>query len=110
MASFFSVGSQLDEVKLKDLLLHRYHTLDFDLEIMDFCELVMLAIEEENKAKKRQEWLALLPVMITMDKYKSFEEYYDLITGKNIDMRSTVDIIADIDSAHERARKNKDGT
>lgn len=66
----------------------------------------MLAIEEKNKAEKRQEWLALLPLMVTAGKYKSFEEYYDLASGKGIDLRPADEIIAEIDAAHERAKEN----
>jgi len=105
---FFYIGSQLDEVKIKDLLLSRYGTFNLELEVMDFCEIVMLAIEEKKKAEKREEWLALLPLMITAGKYKSFEEYYDLASGRGIDLRSADEIIAEIDAAHERAKK--DGT
>lgn len=108
MEGFFYIGSQLDEVKIKDLLLSRYGTFNLELELMDFCEIVMLAIEEKKRAEKREEWLALLPLMVTTGKYKSFEEYYDLASGKGIDLRSAEDIMADIDAAHERAKK--DGT
>ena len=108
MEGFFYIGSQLDEVRIKDLLLSRYGTFNLELDVMDFCEIVMLAIEEKNKAEKRQEWLALLPLMITAGKYKSFEEYYDLASGKGVDLRSTEEIIAEIDAAHERAKN--DGT
>ena len=108
MENFFYIGSQLDEVKIKDLLLSRYGTFNLELELMDFCEIVMLAIEEKKRAEKREEWLALLPLRITAGKYKSFEEYYDLASGKGIDLRSAEDIMADIDAAHERAKK--DGT
>lgn len=106
MENFFYIGSQLDEVKLKDLLLSRYGTFNLELELMDFCEIVMLAIEEKKRAEKREEWLALLPLMITAGKYKSFEEYYDLASGKGIDLRPADEIMADIDAAHERAKEN----
>ena len=110
MAGFFYISSQVDEVRLKDLLLRRYHQLDFikELSLEDFLEIVELAMEEEKKEKHRQEWLHLLPLMITTGKYMSFENYYDSVTGKNIDMRSTEEIIAEIDAAH--AKVNKDGT
>lgn len=106
MESFFYIGSQVDEVRIKDLLLSRYGTYNLELDVMDFCEIVMLAIEEKNKAEKRQEWLALLPLMVTAGKYKSFEEYYDLASGKGIDLRPADEIIAEIDAAHERAKEN----
>ena len=106
MEGFFYIGSQVDEVRIKDLLLSRYGTYNLELDVMDFCEIVMLAIEEKNKAEKRQEWLALLPLMVTVGKYKSFEEYYDLASGKGIDLRPADEIIAEIDAAHERAKEN----
>ena len=106
MEGFFYIGSQVDEVRIKDLLLSRYGTYNLELDVMDFCEIVMLAIEEKNKAEKRQEWLALLPLMVTAGKYKSFEEYYDLASGKGIDLRPADEIIAEIDAAHERSKEN----
>ena len=108
MEGFFYISCQVDEVRLKDLLLRRYHQLDFvkDLSLMDFLELVKLAMEEEQKEKHRQEWLHLLPLMITSGKYMSFDEYFDKVSGRNIDMRSTEEIIAEIDAAHAKVEKH----
>lgn len=104
--SFFYIGCQVNEVSLKDLLLHRYHQLDFikDMRFEEFIDLVLLAMEEEKKERYRQEWLVLLPLMIRSGKYMNFERYYEEASGKNIDFRPTEEIIAEIDAAHERAK------
>ena len=108
MEEFFYISIQIDEIKLKDLLLRRYHQIDFikDMELGDLLELINLVLEEEKREEKRQEWLHLLPLMITRDKYMAFNDYYDMATGKNIDMRPTEVILAEIDAAHEKVKKN----
>ena len=112
MEEFFYISSRLDEVKLKDLLLRRYHQIDFikEMELEDALELINLALEDELRKEKRQEWLHLLPLMITADKYMDFESYYDKVTGRGIDLRSTEDIIAEIDAKHAAVREKQNGT
>lgn len=112
MERFFYISSRLDEVKLKDLLLRRYHQIDFvyGLELEDFLELINLALDDELRKEKRQEWLHLLPLMITADKYMDFESYFDKVTGKGIDMRSTEEIIAEIDAKHEAVKEKQNGS
>lgn len=91
-----------------DLMLRRYHSLDFmkELSIEGLCRLIILAIEGESKENHRREWLALLPNMVTFGKYMSFDDYYDRVTGKNIDMRPAEEIIAEIDRAHHKGEEN----
>lgn len=76
------------------------------MELGDLLELINLVLEEEKREEKRQEWLHLLPLMITSEKYMAFNDYYDMVTGKNIDMRPTEVILAEIDAAHEKVKKN----
>jgi hypothetical protein len=76
------------------------------MELGDLLELINLVLEEEKREEKRQEWLHLLPLMITSGKYTAFNDYYDMTTGKNIDMRPTEVILAEIDAAHEKVKKN----
>lgn len=112
MEEFFRLGCQVDEVKLIGLVLRRYHTLDV-LEVLSleqFVKLVLMALEEESKEKYRAEWLSLLPCMIFTNHYMTFEQYYDIVTGKNIDLRPVDEIIAEIDRKHAEAKENKDGT
>lgn len=111
MEGFFYISSRLDEVRLKDLILRRYHQIDFiyAMDLNEALELISLAIEEETRAEKRQEWLQLMPLMISAGKYIGFEEYYEKATGKNIDLRSNEEIIAEIDAAHAKVKKNGTG-
>ena len=103
MAEFFYVGCQVDEIEMMDLLLRRYHSIDFmnNLTVEGLCKLILKAIEGEKKENYRREWLALLPRMVEVGKIIPFEEYYDRATGKSIDWRPTEEIIAEIDKAHE---------
>lgn len=103
---FFLISCQVDEVRLIDLVLRRYHSLDAMkvLSIDQFIELILLAIESEVKEKYRQEWLSLLPMMLFANHYMTFDDYYETCTGKNIDMRPVEDIIAEIDRKHAEAK------
>ena len=112
MEEFFYIGTQVDEIELLDLLLKRYHSLDFMrvLSVEQFLELLMKAIEGEIKDRHRQEWLAVIPVMSLSGNFMNFDEYYDLATGKNIDMRPADVIMAEIDRKHAQAGENQNGT
>jgi hypothetical protein len=109
---FFLLGCQVDEVKLIDLVLRRYHTLDVmkALSLEQFVKLVLMALEDESKEKYRAEWLSLLPCMVFTNHYMTFEQYYDTVTGKNIDLRPVDEIIAEIDRKHAEAKESKDGS
>ena len=106
MEEFFLLGCQIDEIKLIDLVLRRYHTLDVMkvLSVEQFIKLVLMALDEESKEKYRQEWLNLLPCMIFTSHYMTFDQYYETVTGQNIDLRPVDDIIAEIDRKHEEAK------
>ena len=106
MEEFFLLGCQVDEVKLIDLVLRRYHTLDVMkvLSVEQFVKLILTALDEESKEKYRQEWLSLLPCMIFTSHYMTFDQYYETVTGRNIDLRPVDDIIAEIDRKHEEAK------
>ena len=80
------------------------------MELEDALELINLALEDEMRKEKRQEWLHLLPLMITADKYMDFESYYEKVTGRGIDLRSTEEIIAEIDAKHAAVREKQNGT
>lgn len=115
MEEFFRIGCQVDEIKLMDLVMRRYHSLDCMkwLSVEQFARLILLALESEIKDHKRQEWCALLPMMcLPGSKYLSFEEYFDLVTGKNVDMRPVDVIMEEIDRKHAeaKAKVEKNGT
>ena len=58
-------------------------------------------MEEEQKALAYQQWVAQLPFM---DKktYISFEEYWNRLTGADIDRRSVAEIEADLEDAERQ--------
>lgn len=111
METFFRVGCQIDEVKLIDLVLRRYHTLDV-LKVLDIDQvlrLLLMAIEDEQKERYREEWLHLIPAMVFAQHYMTFEEFYNTCTGANIDNRPVDEIIAEIDRKHAEAREETNG-
>lgn len=106
MEEFFLIGCQIDEIEIKELLLRRYHTLDFvkTMELDEFCSFLILAIEKEKKDQVEKQYLALLPILTLRGKYMPFDEFYNTMTGANVDWRSTDEIIAEIDALHERVK------
>lgn len=112
MEEFFYLCCQTDEVKIVDLILRRYGSLECMkvLSFEQFLKLLLLALEEERKQSFREEWLALIPTMVITGHYMKFEEYYDTVTLKNVDMRPTEVIMAEIDEAHEKVKEKKNGT
>lgn len=80
------------------------------MDIGDFLKFVLCAKEEERREQVRNQWTAMLPWMsMKYLKYMPFEEYYEKCSGANIDMRSTEEIIADIEETHRRAHMKKEG-
>ena len=91
-------------------MLRRYHSLDFikEMKIGEFCDFLILAITLDKKEKYYMQYTALLPLILrSTGRYKTFEEFYDEITGANIDWRPAGEIIKE---AEEIQRKqNGDG-
>lgn len=68
-----------------------------------FLRLCLKAIEQTKEEKFFSQWVAQLPLMaVKMLEYIPFNEYRDKLTGKNIDMRSNEEIIAEIESLHSQ--------
>ena len=105
MESFFLTVSQIDSIELKELLIRRYHSLDFikDMELMEFLQFINLARKKENEDKLWQQWCGMLP---QFSKYTTFNEFKDSMSGANIDMRKTDVIIKEIEDIH---RKKEEG-
>ena len=103
MEGFFYIGCQIDGIEVKELLLRRYHSLEFinSFELKEFCDFLILAIKKENREKIERQWLAMLP---RIPKYIPFDEFYDMATGQNIDWRPVDEIIAEIDAKHEEMK------
>ena len=99
---FFLIGCQINEIEIKELLLRRYHSLNFikEMGFDEFIEFLKLAIENEKKAIIERQYLALLPLLVQSGKYMTFEKFYEQMTGANIDWRPAEDIIREIDEKH----------
>lgn len=104
MARFFLIGSQITEIEIKELLLRRYHSLNFikDMTLDEFAEFLCLAITNEKKDKIYLQYLSMLPLLMRTGKYMTFEKFYDEFTGANIDLRSADEILKE---AEEIQRK-----
>ena len=104
MESFFQVCISFgDEVEVKELILRRYNNIDyiFSMEVLDFLLFLQKAKEKELEEQIRQQWIIQLPHM-TKDNYVSFSDYYDRVTGRNIDTRPADAIIKEIEELHRR--------
>lgn len=101
MEGFFYAGSFFDSVELKELLLRRYHSLSFinDMDITEFAEFVKFAKEKDREDRLFQQWCAMLPQMA---EYKAFEDFRDILTGANLDLRPATVIIAEIEALHKQ--------
>lgn len=99
--SFFLCGSFFEGVELKELLLRRYHSLDFvnDMELMEFLEFIQLAREKDLEERLYQQWCAMLPEFA---EYIVFEEFKDMMTGKKVDMRPAEEIMDEIKTLHAK--------
>lgn len=99
MESFFWESSFLDEVEIKELLLRRYHTLAFiqEVDLFEFIDFVNLARKKDKEEKLYIQWCAMLP---QFNQYVKFEEFMDMMTGSNIDMRPAEEIIKEIEELH----------
>ena len=81
------------------MLLHRYHNIEFILQ-MDAgpaLELIRKAREKDRDERIFQQWVAQLPVMAFSGEFTSFADYKDRVTGANIDLRPTAEINKDLD-------------
>jgi len=80
-------------------LLHRYHNIEFILQLdaNTGAPLILEALEKEREERIFQQWTAQLPIMAYSGKYVSFADYKDRVTGANIDRRPTAEILAELE-------------
>jgi hypothetical protein len=93
------------------LLLHRYHNIEYILQLdaNTGAPLILKALEQNREERIFQQWVAQLPLMAYSGKYVSFADYKDRVTGANIDRRSTAEILAELDDV-ERELQEGGGT
>jgi len=68
-----------------------------------FIEMIEIALDKEKEERAHKQWSEMLPFMsLGMLEYISFEEYFENLSGKNIDMRPASEIIAEIEELHQK--------
>jgi hypothetical protein len=91
-------------------LLHRYHNIEFILQLdaLDGLELIAKAMEKDREERIFQQWVVQLPVMAYSGKSVSFADYKDRVTGANIDRRSVEEIEKELDEVERELQKGGD--
>lgn len=75
------------------------------MDIPDFLDFMICAREQERKEIARSQWVFHLPFMsMGWMKYVPFEEYYEKISGKNVDLRPAEEILKEIEDLHKKRR------
>lgn len=98
MDKFFQTCNKSDSESTLDLLLHRYHNIEYimKLDIETALRLIKKAEEKEKENRYFLQWVVQLPNM-TKENFVSFEAYLDKLTGRNIDRRPISEIMAEIE-------------
>ena len=103
MEKFFRTCSKIDEAEIIDLLLHRYGNLEYimqsDIETAE--RIIAKAREKEKENRYFLQWLVQLPNM-SKENFVSFDEYVDLVTGRNIDNRPVYECMAEIEEIKKK--------
>lgn len=88
-------------------MLHRYHNIDYilQLDVTAGLELIAKAMEKERDDRIFQQWVVQLPVMAFSGKSVSFADYKDRVTGANIDRRSTAELMKELDEVEAELQK-----
>lgn len=106
MEKFFLIGCQIDEIEIKELLLRRYHSLDFikEMKIEEFEDFLILAIEKDKKDKVFQQYCGMISFLLMTGKkeFIDFERFYDEFTGKNIDWRPKEEILKEVEEINRK--------
>lgn len=88
-------------------MLHRYHNIEYVLQTdLDLgLALIDKAIEKDRDERLFQQWTAQLPIMALTGEVEGFADYKNRVTGANIDRRSTVDILRELDDVEKELRE-----
>lgn len=73
---------------------------------MDYSEFISFINEARKKEKEERiylQWLVQLPNM-NNENYVAYSEYYDRITGKNIDYRPTEAIVEETEQLEKKIK------
>ena len=91
-------------------MLHRYHNIDYILQLDadTGCALILKAYEQERDDRIFQQWVVQLPLM-GKENFVSYADYKDKVTGANIDRRSVAEIMAELDEVEKELQGGGDG-
>lgn len=109
MEGFFQAGSFLDEIEVKELLLHRYSNIEYILS-MDLYEGILFynkAKEKDTEDKLFSMWVQLYPRM-NKDSFVSWGDYYTQCTKKSITNKSNEDILKESEEILKHSQKRGD--
>lgn len=103
MESFFRTCSGINEEEIIDLLLSRYGNIDYilQLDIDSAARIIAKAREKEKEKRIFAQWVVQLPHM-TKENYISFDDYFDKVTGRNIDNRPISECMAEIEEIKKK--------
>lgn len=92
------------------MLLHRYSNIDYILALDSETgsQLIIKAEEQEKDARIFQQWTAQLSTMALSGEIVSYKDYKDYVTGANIDMRPTFEILQELDDIERQFENGGD--
>lgn len=94
MEEFFYIGSVIKSEEVRELLLRRYHSIDFldEMSLDEFVDFYIYAKRKERDELIYAQWIARLP-QFSEQKFMNYAFFKNLITGEGIDKRSAEEIL-----------------
>ncbi len=68
----------------------------------EYIEFIVLAIKKEREDEIRGLYHALIPVLGMRGKFMTFEEFYDKMTGADLDLRPAEEILKEAEEIQAR--------
>ena len=92
------------------MLLHRYHNIEYILQLDGETGLGLIAkaLEQNREERIFQQWVAQLPVMAFSGNSVSFADYKDRVTGANIDRRPVAEIVKELEDVERELQRGGD--
>ena len=105
---FYIIGGPNEEDAVIDRLATRYGwTVPeiLDLDAVYLYRMDRKAKEGKNRDEAYQYWLVHLPFMMRKEiRYEKFNDFYDRVSGKNLDMRPEAEILAEVAAIREELK------
>jgi len=107
---FQACGELLRNKNSEAVILSRLHGIYTELmhkpfeEGFYYCRQILDEVQNE---RLYAQWLAYLPMLIQSNKFMSFSQFKEEITGANIDTRSTEEILAEVEDIRVKLYGNE---